>query len=151
MEIEKSKQANIPFSQPFNFAAPNTPAETTLDERELSEQEDPLKSNFCEIENTFTMSAHETNTVPVITRTASLDDLAKADDKSNHDSSGENCFINVTDVGNSSKNEAEQLKQKVQQDLNLNLEQDELNINVTDVPIDNSLANTVTSEGSEMQ
>ncbi|XP_050349228.1 uncharacterized protein LOC126772738 [Nymphalis io] len=150
MEIEKSKQANLSLSQPFNFAAPNTPAETTLDEKELSEQEDPLRNNFCETENTFTMTEREKNTVPVITRTTSLEDLFKADDKSNHDSSGENCFINVTDVGNSSVNEAEQLKQKVQQDLSSNSEIDKtLNMNISDVPIDDLLANKMADDSSE--
>lgn len=122
LEIQKSRLSELSFTQPFNFAAPNTPQNNTTEEKELSQQEDPLKNTFCEIENTFTMLGLETTSTTVDTNTGTAEDLGKTDEKSNHDSSGENCFINVTDVGNCSENEAEQLKQKVQQDLNSDLE-----------------------------
>ncbi|CAH2085772.1 unnamed protein product [Euphydryas editha] len=152
MEIEKSRLSNLSFSQPFNFAAPNTPIENTTDENEFSQQEDPLKTNFCQIENTFTVLGQATTSLSMDTNSSSLEELGKADEKSNHDSSGENCFINVTDVGNCSDNDAEQLKQKVQQDLYSSLDKDKLNTDISNVPIDNEIPlpiNEIPTDNSE--
>lgn len=137
LEMEQSNQANLnSFSESFSFANPNA-LETTIEDK-LNELEDPLKS-LCEIENTFTMTDQiivEPNVTDLHEATC-LEGSSKLDEKSNHDSSGENCFINVTDVGNSTENDAEKLKQKVQEELS---KEKEANTIISNVPIDSEIA-----------
>lgn len=143
MEIDRTNNV-YSFDQTFNFTAPNTPADTDKDV--LNELEDPLKSCFGEIENSFSISDQEHSiAVPVITQTMSLNSEPKVDDKTNHDSSGENCFVNVTDLGNSSENDAEKLKQKVQEE-NESKEENNLETNPVNVPNDKIAIDNVESD-----
>ncbi|XP_045767637.1 uncharacterized protein LOC123868960 [Maniola jurtina] len=138
-EMELDRSSNLgSLDQTFNFAAPHTPAE--IDKDHLNDLEDPLKSCFGEIESIFSMSEQEhAIPVPIITNTMSFENNTKIDDKTNHDSSNENCFVNVTDLGNSSENDAEQLKQKVQTE-NESQEDKDSNINPVNVPNDKIIA-----------
>lgn len=134
MEIEKSNQANLnSFSESFSFANPNA-LETTIEEK-FPEVEDPLK-NLCEIQNTYTITEQQSATT-ISDDARSLEITNKIDEKSNHDSSGENCYINVTDVGNSTENDAEKLKQTVQEELSNEIEANTIDSNV---PVDNETA-----------
>lgn len=134
MEIEKSNQANLnSFSESFSFANPNA-LETTIEEK-FPEVEDPLK-NLCEIQNTYTITEQQSATT-ISDDARSLEITSKIDEKSNHDSSGENCYINVTDVGNSTENDAEKLKQTVQEELSNEIEANTIDSNV---PVDNETA-----------
>lgn len=134
MEIEKSNQANLnSFSESFSFANPNA-LETTVEEK-FPEVEDPLK-NLCEIQNTYTITEQQSATT-ISDDARSLEITNKIDEKSNHDSSGENCYINVTDVGNSTENDAEKLKQTVQEELSNEIEANTIDSNV---PVDNETA-----------
>lgn len=134
MEIEKSNQANLnSFSESFSFANPNA-LETTVEEK-FPEVEDPLK-NLCEIQNTYTITEQQSATT-ISDDARSLEITSKIDEKSNHDSSGENCYINVTDVGNSTENDAEKLKQTVQEELSNEIEANTIDSNV---PVDNETA-----------
>ncbi|CAH2267948.1 jg8410 [Pararge aegeria aegeria] len=134
-EMEVEKASNLCSNdKTFNFTAPTTPNE--VDKDLSNELEDPLKSCFGEIENFFSISEQEhAIAVPTIMHTMCLESDPKIDDKTNHDSSGENCFVNVTDFGNSSENDAEQLKQKVQEE-NESKGGGDLTLNSVNVPND---------------
>lgn len=113
MEIQKSKRVDL-FTHTYNEFNLTQQVIDSGSEDKLYRQEDPYKNSRIVAENTLHAGIDKITELPMCT--TSIED-SKTDDKSNHDSSGENCFVNVTDVVSSSDNEAEKLKQTVKEEL----------------------------------
>ncbi|CAG9580016.1 unnamed protein product [Danaus chrysippus] len=116
MEIQKSKHIDV-FTHTYKEFNLTQQATDTGSEDKLYRQEETYKKSCIAVENSLHAYLDTVIELPVCT--TSNEDASKTDDKSNHDSSGENCFVNVTDVVNSSDNEAEKLKQTVKEELEL--------------------------------